>query len=104
MSGEFNCWSVTIFGDRDGDCKCLRKIAALANEMHITFGSVGVIPLPESILLRQQKNAAETGIPVFMPIPYIWFPRTEPSDLFPLLEKAGIEVSLDFFKEVVCED
>lgn len=56
MNIEYNSWSVTIYADGDDEVSILKQILEIARKKKISFGSVGVIPLPPQCPPREKDD------------------------------------------------
>jgi hypothetical protein len=56
MNVEYNAWSVTIYADGDDEVSILKQILEIARKKKISFGSVGIIPLPPQCPGREKGS------------------------------------------------
>ena len=90
MIAEINYWSVTFYGEQESDSQLLLMLCQKAREFGISFGSVGVFPLPVS------RSTYEVRPQVF-----VFFPHYGEDEAYSLLSATGIEPDSVNFKEVV---
>lgn len=96
MNVEHNDWSVTIYADGDDEIPILGQIVEIARKKKISFGSVGVIPLPPNCSPKKEGDLVYVSL--------LHCDEEEAKKFFsPHLEYAlftRIEVDLDIFKPV----
>lgn len=82
MEIVYNDWSVTVYVTSGGDVALLSRVLEQARAEKVSFGSVGIVPLPAYCMQVSMEGVYQ----------YIWFPHVTVSDVETLCSRSGVSL------------